>query len=135
VRSNLPGDAQIIFIVLLSLAHQEHDLTNSDVVRAAAVELDDAIATALQTVATRVAGGSEAPVPALEDALNAFERSRAGTDALDKEAAAHFAGRLVIYRALIATIDRLSSESLNEAVDRKLNFSNVEMVSAGRSSC
>ena len=37
----------------------------------------------------------------------------AGTDALDKEAAAHFAGRLALYRALVAAINRLSSEFLN----------------------
>jgi len=115
---NVLCDAQIIFILLLSLARQKHDLTHSDVVRAAAVELDDAIVTALQAVATRVAGGSEATVPALEDTLNAFERSRAGTDALDKEPSAHFAERLALYRALVAAIKRLSSESLNTAQDR-----------------
>ena len=37
----------------------------------------------------------------------------AGTDALDKEAAAHFAERLALYRALVAAINRLSSEFLN----------------------
>ena len=56
----------------------------------------------------RVAGGSEPPVPELEDTLNAFERSMADTDALDKEASAHFAGRLALYRALVAAIERLS---------------------------
>ena len=53
---------------------------------------------------------------------------------LDKEAAAHFAGRLDLYRALVAATKRLSSESLKEAVERNLNFSNVDMVSASRSS-
>ena len=66
----------------------------------------------------RAAGGSELPVPGLEDALNAFERSMTGTDALDKEAADHFAGRLDLYRALVAAIKRLSSETLNTAEDR-----------------
>ena len=66
----------------------------------------------------RAAGGSELTVPTLDDALNAFERSRAGTDALDKEAAAHFAGRLALYRTLVAAIKRLSSESLHTAQDR-----------------
>jgi hypothetical protein len=50
--------------------------------------------------------------------LNAFERSRTGTDALDKEPSAHFAERLALYRALVAAIKRLSSESLNTAQDR-----------------
>ena len=106
---NVLCDAQIIFILLLSLARQKHDLTHSDVVRAAVVELDDAIVTALQAVATRVVGGSEATVPALEDTLNAFERSGAGTDALDKEPSAHFAERLALYRSLVAAVNRLSS--------------------------
>ena len=115
---NVLCDAQIIFILLLSLAHQKHDLTHSEVVRAAVLELDDAIVTALQAVATRVAGGSEATVPALEDTLNAFERSRAGADALDKEAADHFAGRLDLYRALVAAVKRISSKSMHTAPDR-----------------
>jgi len=34
-------------------------------------------------------------------------------DALDKEASAHFAERLALYRALVAAINRLSSEFLN----------------------
>jgi hypothetical protein len=65
----------------------------------------------------RAAGGSELPVPALEDALNAFERSRAGADALDKEAADHFAGRLDLYRTLVAAIKRLSLETLHPEGD------------------
>jgi hypothetical protein len=68
----------------------------------------------------RAAGGSEAPVPALEDTLNAFERSRADADALDKEASAHFAERLALYCALVAAINRLSSEFLNTGQDRSL---------------
>ena len=107
------GDAQLVFVLLLSLARQSRDIAQSNVVRTAEVELDSVIATALEALAIRAAGGSEPPVPALEDTLNAFERSRAGTDALDKEASAHFAERLVLYRALVAAINRLSSEFLN----------------------
>ena len=105
---NLLCDAQIIFILLLSLTRQSRDIAQSNVVRTAEVALDSVIATALEALAMRAAGGSELPVPALEDALNAFERSRAGADALDKEAADHFAGRLDVYRALVAAIKRLS---------------------------
>jgi multidrug resistance protein MdtO len=130
----LTGDAQTIFILLLSLARQSRDLAESNVVRATANEFDSVIAMSLETLATRAAGGSESPIPALNNALNVFESSTTDTDALDKETAAHFAGRLTIYRALVAAIERLSLEFLNEAVDRNLNFSNVEMVSADRSS-
>jgi hypothetical protein len=68
----------------------------------------------------RAAGGSAPAAPELEDALNAFERSMTDTDALDKEAADHFAGRLALYRALVAAINRLSSEFLNTGQDRSL---------------
>ena len=52
----------------------------------------------------------------------------AGTDALDKEAATHFAGRLALYRALVAAINRLSSEFLNTGQDRYRSLaSNGEM--------
>jgi multidrug resistance protein MdtO len=115
---NVLCDAQIIFILLLSLARQKHNLTHSDVVRAAEVELDSVIATALEALAMRAAGGSELPVPALGDALNAFERSRAGTDALDKEPSAHFAERVALYRALVAAIKQVSSKSMRTAQDR-----------------
>jgi hypothetical protein len=78
-------------------------------VQTAAVELDSVIATALEALSKHTAGGSEPPVPELENALNAFERSMSGTDALDKEAATYFAGRLALYRTLVAAINRLSS--------------------------
>ena len=35
------------------------------------------------------------------------------TEALDQGAAAYFAGRLALYRALVSAINRLSSEFLN----------------------
>jgi len=53
------------------------------VVRAAAVELDDAVAAALLAPETRISGGSQPAVPNL------------------------------LYRALVAAIKRLSSEPLN----------------------
>ena len=107
------GDGQLVFVLLLSLARQSREISQSDVVRTTANELDNVIATGLEGLAMRAAGGPETPVPALEDALNAFERSTAGMDAFDKEAAAHFAGRLALYRALVAAIKRLCSELLN----------------------
>ena len=124
----LTGDVQIIFILLLSLARQGRDNPQSAVVRTAAVELDSVIATALEALATRVGSGSESPVPGLEDTLNTFARSMTGTDALDKEAVAHFAGRLTLYRSLVAAIKRLSSESLNTGQDGHWSLSsNGEM--------
>jgi hypothetical protein len=109
----LTGDAQIIFVLLLSLARQGRDVTQPNVVRTAAIELDGVVATALVALSARAAGGSAPAVPELEDNLDAFEPSITGADALDKEAAAHFAGRLALYRTLVAAIKRLSSEFLN----------------------
>ena len=125
-------DAQIIFILLLSLARQSRDIAQSNVVRKAEVTLDNVIATGLEALAMRAAGGSESPVPALEDALNAFERSMTGADALDKEATAHFAERLALYRTLVTAIERLSSESLNTGQDGHRSLSsNGEMFFEG----
>ena len=115
----LTGDAQIIFILLLSLARQRHDVTHPNVVRAAAVELDNAMATALQALATHVAGGSQPELPNLEGMMGAFERSvAAGTNAPGETAAApHLTERLALYRALVAAVKRLSSEPLNAGQD------------------
>ena len=119
------GDAQIVFVLLLSLARQSRDFAPSNVVRTAEVALDSVIATALEALSKHTAGGSEPPVPALEDALNAFERSMIGTDALDKEAATHFAGRLALYRTLVAAINRLSS-AISEYRARQIPESRLE---------
>ena len=117
------GDAQIIFVLLLSLARQGHDVTQPNVVRTTAVELDSVIAAALEALATRASGGSEPMIPELEKTLNAFERSMTGTDALDKEVASHVAARLALYRALSAAIKRLSSEFLNTEQDQHRGLS------------
>ena len=113
----LTGDAQVIFILLLSLARQGRDVTPPYGVRTAVVELESVIATALQALETRAAGGSKPAVPELEDALHAVERSMTGTDALDPEATAHLAGRLALYRTLVAAIKRLDLESLQTGED------------------
>jgi hypothetical protein len=86
--------------------------------RAAAFDLDTAVATALEAMATRLVHGTQPPVPDLDGSLDRFERVMTGTDALDKETAANFAGRLDLYRALVAAIKRLSSESMRTAQDR-----------------
>ena len=111
----LTGDAQIIFVLLLSLARERHEVTQPNVVRAAAVELDDAMATGLLALATHVASGSEPAVPNLEDMMDAVERAvAAGTNAPGGTAAdPHLTERLALYRALVAAIKRISSEPLN----------------------
>ena len=80
------------------------------------VKLNSGIATALEAVETRIAGGAAPAVPELEETLQAVERSMTGTEALEKEATAHLAGRLALYRTLVAAIKRLSSESLHTRI-------------------
>jgi len=112
----LTGEAQIIFILLLSLARQRHDVTHPNVVRlAASVELDNAMATALLALETRIAGSSEPETPNLKAMMDAFERLvAAGTNTPGETAAdPHLTELVALYRALVAAIKRLSSEPLN----------------------
>ena len=118
------GDGQLVFVLLLSLARQSRDTPRlPDAMRAAAVNVDNAVATALEALANHVSGGSEPAVLELEGPLNAFERTVAGTVALDKEVASHVAARLALYRALSAAIKRLSSEFLNTEQDQHRGLS------------
>jgi len=80
----------------------------SDAMRAAAVDLDNDVATALEVLANHVSGDSEQAVPELNDPLNAFERIIARTGARDEGTVAHFTRRLALYRALVTTIKQLS---------------------------
>ena len=86
--------------------------------RAAAVNVDNAVATALEALANHVSGDSGPTIPKLDDPLNTFERSVAGTDAVDSEAAAHLAERLALYRTLVAAVKQVSSKSMRTAQDR-----------------
>ena len=123
------GDGQLVFVLLLSLARQSRDISLlSDAMRAAAVDLDNGVATALEVLANHVSGDSEQAVPELNDPLNAFERTIAGTGARDEGTVAHFTRRLALYRALVTTIKQLSLKSLNAGQDRHRSlFSNREM--------
>jgi multidrug resistance protein MdtO len=118
------GDGQLVFVLLLSLAHQSRDTSRvPDAMRAAAIDLDNSVATALEALANRVSGDSGPTMPELDDSLNTFERSVAGTDGLDSEAVAHLAERLALYRTLVAAIKRLSLESLNARQDEQRSLS------------
>ena len=113
------GDGQLVFILLLSLARQSRDTARlPDAMRATTIDLDNAVATALEALANHISGGSGPAVPDLDASLNTFERSVGGTDALDKDAAAHLAERVALYRAFVAAVKRLSSESMRTAQDR-----------------
>jgi multidrug resistance protein MdtO len=127
------GDGQLVFVLLLSLARRSREILQPSVFRTAEVELDSNIATALEALGMRVTGSSELAIPQLDDALNAFERSMTGKEALDREAAAQFAGRLALYRTLVAAIKRISSESQEDK--QPSFFSKVEKLEPIESSC
>jgi len=111
------GDGQLVFVLLLSLARDS--TRRPDAMRAAAFDLDTAIATALEAMATRLVGGSQPAMPDLDDSLLRFESSVA-TDrgGVDKETATHFAARLALYRALVPAVKQVSSKSMPTAPDR-----------------
>ena len=111
------GDGQLIFVLLLSLARQGQDIAEPSVFRTAEVDLDRKIATALEALAMRTTGGAELTVPKLDDALTAFERTITATEKRDEEATTQFAGRLALYRTLVAAIKRLSLETLHPEGD------------------
>ncbi len=111
------GDGQLVFVLLLSLARQGQDIAEPSVFRTAEVDLDRKIATALEALAMRTTGGAELTVPKLDDALTAFERTITATEKRDEEATTQFAGRLALYRTLVAAIKRLSLETLHPEGD------------------
>ena len=71
------GDAQLVFVLLLSLARQSRDITRvPNAVRTAAVDLDSVIATALGGISNALQLVTRNQrFQKLDDALNAFERS------------------------------------------------------------
>jgi len=106
------GDAQIVFILLLSLARHRQDLTDPEVVRAAEVEINNAVAAALLDISKRITEGSNMELPNLENMMNAFERSVAAWPYASGEtaASAHLTKFLALYRALAVAVKQLSSE-------------------------
>jgi multidrug resistance protein MdtO len=107
------GDAQIIFILLLTLARQRRDVTAPNVVKAAAVELDDAMAKTLLALSTCIASDSQPAAPDLEDLIDFLDRHVAVcTDAGEMAASSQLAECSALYRALVTAIERLSMSSL-----------------------
>ncbi len=111
----LMGEAQIIFILLLTLARQRRDVTAPNEVRAAAVELDEAMAAALLALSTRIASNSQPAAPNLEDMMDSLERHVAVcTNAPGETAASHqLAECSALYRSLVAAIKQLSLDHLD----------------------
>jgi multidrug resistance protein MdtO len=125
------GDGQLIFVLWLSLARHSRAIAESNVVRAAEVELDNNIAAVLEALAMRTIDSSEQTVQQLEDPLNAFERTIAAIDARDDETT-YFAGRLALYRSLVGAINQLSLESLHIWPDAQQTVPSTELMLLGK---
>ena len=111
------GNAQVIFVILLSLARHRRDPALSEAVQAKAIEVDGAVAETLDALAANVTQGFERPTPDLQRALHALERSavrlaelRAGA-ALTEDAS----GPLGLYRSLVAVLRQLAPGALATA--------------------
>ena len=120
------GDAQIIFLVLLSLAYQRR--TSAGLLGglpAAARDLEDAVARNLESLADVTRAGAARPAPDLVAALSAAEDAlasaphRTPTD----EVAVAVQRRLELYRRLVRLVSQLDSW--------RVNHSGVQIASGG----
>ena len=110
------ADAQVVFVLLLARARHASTPALPRVAQVRASELDVAIATALEMLATRAAGGFEGALPDLASALAALERALHSLDDPGHETSAlQFAGALALYRSLVAGVARLSPVPLAPA--------------------
>jgi len=90
------GEAQIIFLLLLSLARSHRD-----------AQRDSAVAEILEAVAAQVIGNATAPPPALQDALAALER-RIQSSTPSAAAAISDEDSADLYSSLVAALRRLA---------------------------
>ncbi len=105
------ADAQIVFVLLLSLARHRRDPALSGAAQARALEIDGAIAQTLEALAARVTEGRALPTPDLQSALDALERSLVHEPQASAGAVVA-PGPLALYRSLVGTLKRLSPEPL-----------------------
>jgi multidrug resistance protein MdtO len=109
------ADAQIVFVLLLTLARRRRDPGLPDVIRVQAREIDSAVAKTLETLAARAAGDITAAAGDLHDALTALERSVSGGAPAYAGASITDNPSLGLYRSLVAALRRLSPEPLASA--------------------
>jgi hypothetical protein len=106
------ADAQIVLVLLLTLARHQRDPGQSKALRARAREIDDAVAKTLEGLAARVTGGVEPAAPDLEGPLQALDRAIAARGDVPGGASitADRPGPLALYRTLVAAVERLAAE-------------------------
>jgi hypothetical protein len=99
------ADAQVVFVLLLTLARQSHDPPLPEAIRTRAHEIDAAVAKTLETLATRAAFDSGPATADLQGALAALERSVADGSPVQTG----------LYPALAGAVRRLAAEPLATA--------------------
>jgi len=104
------ADAQLVLVLLLSLARQKQNVPDADPIQAAEAELDSAIAKALLAIEMHVTIGYLPEESYLQDMVHAFEVYLAAGAHVPGRVAA---GRVAVYRALVTGVKGLFSESLN----------------------
>jgi multidrug resistance protein MdtO len=104
------GGAQVVFVLLLTLARHAPTPSLPRPMQARALEVDIAVATVLEALATRVIGDYRPEVPNPETSLDALERAVAESASGPGEAAG--TATLALYRSLVASVTRLLPEPL-----------------------
>ena len=111
------AEAQIVFVLLLTLARHRRDPGLAEVTRARALEIDGAVAKTLEALAARVSQGLGTRTPELAVALAALQQSLDGLPggSADAATADDESGPMGLYRSLVTTLTRLSPEPLAPA--------------------
>jgi hypothetical protein len=111
------GDARVVLVLLLALARHAPASNLPRVAQARTFELDVAVATALDPLAPRAAGGFEGAPADLGTALAALERASHGSLDASSELITPppLTGTLALYRSLVAAVARLSPAPLAPA--------------------
>jgi len=123
------GDAQLVFVLLLSLTRHTREGAQPSEVPVVAVQLDTEIAIALEGLALRASDDRPQTIPPLADALNAYEHVVSATTTLNT---AHFTDRLLLYRSLIAAMNELCRDFRNIGSNAAQGLSVNEVVSIQR---
>jgi len=105
----LTGDAQMVFLVLLSIArHAESAPMRADAVRAATIRVGEGAAALLEALAEHVQRDGATPPIGDDHLLTAFEHSIAAqAAAIGQETT--YSGALGLYRQLAVTVSRVAS--------------------------
>ena len=108
-------DAQIVLVLLLTLARRRRDSGLPDVIPVQAREIGGAVAKTLEALAARAAGDITAAAADLHHALAALERSVSDPAPIHTCATLTDDPSLGLYRSLAAALRRLSPERLAPA--------------------